>query len=50
MELELREKGLPEGETSSPVAGYLYFSQLKKKNTKYQLEYVVNGEKVILPL
>lgn len=25
MEIELKEKGLPEGPTSAPVAGYLYF-------------------------
>jgi hypothetical protein len=48
MELELREKGLPEGATAAPVSGYIYFSQLKKKNAKYQLEYTVNGEKVVM--
>jgi len=48
MELELRDKGLPEGATSAPVSGYLYFSQLRKKNAKYQLEYTANGEKVVL--
>jgi hypothetical protein len=48
MELELREKGLPEGVTATPVAGYLYFSQRARKNTKYQLEYTDNGEKVVL--
>lgn len=50
MELELREKGLPEGAASAPVAGYLYFSQLRQKKAKYQLEYTVNGERVVLPL
>ena len=40
MELELSEKGLPEGAASAPVAGYLYFAITpKKKNASYQLEY-----------
>ncbi len=50
MELELGEKGLPQGNTAAPVAGYLYFSLPKKKNVKYQLEYNLNGNKVVLPL
>ncbi|HEX7284557.1 MAG TPA: hypothetical protein VF532_00145 [Candidatus Angelobacter sp.] len=50
MELELREKGLPPGNTASAVAGYLYFSMPQKKNVKYQLEYNLNGSKVVLPL
>jgi hypothetical protein len=57
MELELSEKGLPEGEASAPVAGYLYFSlpQAKdktkdKKATTYQLEYTLYGNKVVLTL
>lgn len=50
MELELSEKGLPSGNTAAPVAGYLYFSLPKKKNVKYQLEYNLNGGKVVLPL
>lgn len=50
MELELSEKGLPAGNTAAPVAGYLYFALLKKKNVKYQLEYDLNGSKVVLPL
>lgn len=50
MELELAEKGLPQGNTAAPVAGYLYFSLPKKKNVKYQLEYNLNGSKVVLPL
>ena len=48
--LELREKGLSEGNTMSPVAGYLYFSVPQKKKAKYQLEYMLNGNKVVLPL
>ncbi len=45
IEGELSEKGLPEAKTAMPVSGYLYFSLRKqKKNTKYRLEYVVNGE------
>jgi hypothetical protein len=50
MQTELSEKGLPEGTASAPVAGYLYFSLTKKKNTTLQLECVLNGEKIILPL
>jgi hypothetical protein len=51
MELELRDKGLPEGTTSAPVSGYVYFPiSSKKKRASYQLEYMLNGEKVVLPL
>lgn len=50
MTLELREKGLPEANTMSPVAGYIYFSVPQKKRAKYQLEYMLNGTKVVLPL
>jgi hypothetical protein len=52
MELELTEKGLPEGTASSPVSGYLYFSlpSNKGKKARQQLEYMLNGEKVTLEL
>src|SRR5262249_47736505 len=50
MEVELREKEPPEGNTSAPGSGYLYFSLQKKKSTKYQLEYVLNGNVVTLGL
>lgn len=52
MELELTEKGLPEGNASAPVSGYLYFSLPQKKDKKAtrQLEYMLNGEKVVLAL
>jgi len=52
MELELGEKSLPEGAASAPVAGYLYFSLPKTKDKKvtHQLEYMVNGNKVVLTL
>jgi|SRR6185312_5860091 len=50
MELELHEKGLPEGNTASPVSGYLYFAVPKDKKVKYQLEYMLNGTKVVLPV
>ena len=51
METELSDKGLPEGDTKTPIAGYVYFlvPQGKKKVT-YQLQYVVNGSKVMLEL
>jgi hypothetical protein len=51
MELELSDKGLPEGSTAAPVAGYIYFPiSSKKKKVAYQLEYMLNGNKVVLPL
>lgn len=51
MELELTEKGLPEGSTKKPVAGYLYFPfSEKKKSDTYQLECTLGGVKVPLVL
>jgi hypothetical protein len=51
MEAELDEKGLPEGAAVTPVAGYLYFPLAKKtKNAHYELEYMLNGNKVVLRL
>jgi hypothetical protein len=51
METELSQKGLPEGKAIAPVAGYLYFSIPKrKKSAKYELEYNLNGNKLVLPL
>jgi hypothetical protein len=51
IERELSEKGLPEAKIAIPASGYLYFSLHKqKKNTKYRLEYVVNGETLNLQL
>jgi hypothetical protein len=48
---ELDQKGLPEGKTAVPVAGYLYFSiPQRKKDAKYQLECSLNGEKLVLSL
>ena len=48
-EAELADKGLPEGKASSPVAGYIYFPTVsKKKHAAFQLEYVLNGSKVVL--
>jgi hypothetical protein len=35
----------------TPVAGYLYFPLAKKaKNARYELEYVLNGNKAVLRL
>jgi hypothetical protein len=48
METELSEKGLPEGATAAPVAGYLYFPISRTKKATYQLEYMLNGNKVKL--
>ena len=50
LELKLCDKGLPEGDTASPVAGYIYFSLPQHKGAKYQLEYTLNGNKIILDL
>jgi hypothetical protein len=50
MEQELSEKALPEGNATAPVAGYVYFAVDRKKRLTYQLEYTLNGEKVIVPL
>jgi hypothetical protein len=50
METELSEKGLPEGIAAAPVAGYLYFSLPRNKKTTYQLEYMLNGQKVLMTL
>jgi hypothetical protein len=51
METELSEKGLPEGSSAAPVAGYVYFPcPSPKKKANYQLSYVLNGTKVVLLL
>jgi hypothetical protein len=50
METELGEKGLPEGSASAPVAGYVYFPLFRKKGTPLQMEYTLNGNKVVLNL
>jgi len=51
IEAELDEKGLPEGAAATPIAGYLYFPLAKKaKNARYELEYILNGNKVVLRL
>jgi hypothetical protein len=50
MESELTEKGLSEGATTKPVAGYVYFPVMPKKKADYQLEYVVEGKKLTVPV
>jgi hypothetical protein len=50
MEQELTEKSLPQGVTTTPVSGYVYFSLPQQKNAKYQLEYAIKGNKVTLAL
>jgi hypothetical protein len=47
---KMTEKALPQGKTTAPVSGYLYFSVETKKGEKYQLEYTLNGKNVVLPL
>jgi hypothetical protein len=51
-EARVREKALPEGQTSQPVAGYLYFSRPAKnhKNAALELRYSKDGDVVTLPL
>jgi len=51
MELELHEKALPDETAAAPVSGYVYFA-LSKDNKKvaHQLEYALNGQKVLLKL
>ena len=50
METELTEKGLQEGESASPVAGYIYFQISRSKDAKYQLHYKINGNLMRLDL
>jgi len=51
MEMELGEKGLPEGSATAPVAGYVYFPiHSTKKKASYELSYMLNGNKVLLSL
>jgi hypothetical protein len=51
MQMELSDKGLPEGEFSKPVSGYLYFPVTwKEKKPAYRLEYLLNGKKAVLKL
>lgn len=50
MELELSEKGLPEGAFSAPAAGHLYFRIPLKKKGRYELEYTMDSEKFFLSL
>ncbi len=50
MELELSEKGLPQGSFDRPVAGYLYFPvPTKKKDVSYSLEFRIDGERFLVP-
>ena len=50
METELAEKGLSEGSTTAAVAGYIYFPLSSKKKGDYQLEYSVEGKKLVVPV
>ncbi|HEV2501185.1 MAG TPA: hypothetical protein VGY31_16560 [Terriglobia bacterium] len=51
MQLELGEKGLPQIDTSAPVAGYIYFRLSKdSKKASHYLEYTLNGKKLSLKL
>ena len=51
MEIELSEKGLPEGAFSKPIAGYLYFPLAPgKKSSAYELEYDSPAGRVVLKL
>ena len=50
MEADLRDKMLPETSAWEPVAGYLYFSAAKKPKSGYELVYILNEKKIVLPL
>ncbi len=50
IEAELKEKMLPETSAWEPVAGYLYFSVPKKSKGGYELVYLLNDKKIVLPL
>lgn len=51
MEMELSEKGLPEGSAATPVAGYVYFPiHPTKRKVTYELSYMLNGNRVVLAL
>lgn len=48
--LELQARSLPQGNTTVPVAGYLYFAVEKKKNVKYELQYALGNRILKLSL
>jgi hypothetical protein len=50
IETELKERMLPETSAWQPVAGYLYFSVPKKSKGGYELVYMVNDQRIVLPL
>lgn len=50
METELRDKGLPQGDMTQPVSGYLYFPVSTNKRVQYELEYTGNGQDIRLQL
>lgn len=50
MQRELQDRQLPEGATSKPVAGYLYFPASSKKKATYDLQYYGAGAKIQLML
>jgi hypothetical protein len=51
IERELRAKALPGGKAVEPVSGYLYFLTPKhKRNAKYRLEYLIDGNLLNLSL
>jgi hypothetical protein len=50
METELTDKGLPEGDVKTPIAGYLYFPAPKSKKAagNYELQYMGDASQVRL--
>lgn len=50
MEAQLRAKVLPEGKTTVPVAGYLYFPKRGSTSGPGELKYIRNSVQVILHL
>ena len=50
MEIELTDKGLPEGRIDGPVSGFLYFPTLDEKAEAFVLQFEGASEKVELKL
>jgi hypothetical protein len=48
--MKVRDVALPEGDTTRPVAGYLFFPAPKKRGGQIQLKYFRDGIDVVLVL
>jgi len=47
---KMSDKALQRGKITEPIAGYVYFSIETKKGEKYQLEYTLEGKRIVLSL